>query len=209
MAGPGSIDAVWIADAALAYSSLDGKPVTGICGSGIVDALACLLKLGVVNHTGRMQAEVAGVQAAEDGDHCYVLAREKDTALGQDLTISQMEIRALQLAKGAIRAGIDTLLSVHGLDAESLDEILIAGTFGNHLNVRSMVDIGLLPRLPIERISQIGNAAGTGASLMLLSMDERRSAAELARKITHVELSQQDGFRSRFARCQWFPQEQK
>ena len=215
MAAPGAIDSMWLAgvpgrsDAALTYSSLENKPVTGICGSGIIDALACLLKSGAVNHTGRLQAGFAGVIPAEDGDHRYVLAREEDTALGQDLTISQMEIRALQLAKGAIRAGIDTLLSLHGLAAENLDEILIAGTFGNHLHIESTLAIGLLPSIPLDRIRQIGNAAGTGASLMLLSLDERRSAAALARKITHVELSLQDGFRTRFARSQWFPQEQK
>ena len=82
----------------------------------------------------------------------------------------------------------------------------MAGTFGNHLGIQSSVEIGLLPGIPRERIRQVGNTAGVGAGLMLLSTGERETAAALARSITHVELSLQEGFRRRFARAQWFPE---
>jgi uncharacterized 2Fe-2S/4Fe-4S cluster protein (DUF4445 family) len=131
----------------------------------------------------------------------------RDTALDADLTISQSEVRALQLAKGAIRAGIDTLLAEHGLDAKHVDEISIAGAFGSHLAVESALRIGLLPPVPRDRIHQIGNAAGNGACLMLLSENERRAGVELSASIRYRELARQEGFLRLFARSQWFPME--
>jgi len=190
-----------------AFTTIGGLPAVGICGSGIVDALCCLRRVGALNATGRLQAGAPRVIEDPAGDHRYVLAPAAQTALGEELTISQTDIRSLQLAKGAIRAGIDTLLSLNGLDPGSVEEILVAGTFGNHLGIESSLEIGLLPRVPRQRIRQVGNTAGVGAGLMLLSTDERETAAALARSIEHVELSLQEGFRRRFARSQWFPEE--
>ena len=209
VAEPGAIERMWIEKTAgsLAYRTVENTPATGICGSGIIDALSCLRRLGDISSTGRLRTGSPRVQEDPQGDHRCLLAPAERTALGADLTVSQMEIRALQLAKGAIRAGIETLLAIHGLESDRIDEIAIAGTFGAHLHVESAVDVGLLPRIPVERIRQIGNAAGAGAALMLLSEDERREAGELSRSIAHVELSRQQGFRRRFARAQWFPEE--
>ena len=209
VAMPGAIDRMRVAGAGepLAFTTVEDRPATGICGSGIIDALGCLRRLGDLGRSGRLRADSPRVRAKADGDHMCILVDAGATSLGADLTISQTEIRALQLAKGAIRAGIETLLDLHGLEAGQLDEILVAGTFGNHLHVESAVEIGLLPGVPLERIRQIGNAAGLGAGLMLLSEDERAAADELSRAITHVELSQQQGFRRRFAYAQWFPEE--
>jgi uncharacterized 2Fe-2S/4Fe-4S cluster protein (DUF4445 family) len=209
LAEPGAIERMWIDDATggLSYETVENRPVIGICGSGIIDALSCLRRRGEISRTGVLRTGSARPPQEAGGEHRYVLAPAADTALGVDLTISQSEIRALQLAKGAIRAGIETLLAVHGLDAGRLDEIVIAGTFGTHLHVGSAVEIGLLPRIPLDRIHQVGNAAGVGAAMMLLSEDEREAGVELCRSITHVELSQQEGFRRRFAHAQWFPEE--
>ncbi|MEI6385388.1 MAG: ASKHA domain-containing protein [Spirochaetota bacterium] len=209
VASPGSIDAVWSGapKAAFECTTIDRRPATGICGSGIIDLLACLVRSGLVSRTGRLVSDSPLVLPDPAGNHHFVVAQAASTALGEDLTISQDEIRSLQLAKGAIRAGIDTLLAVHGLGVKDLDEFLVAGTFGNHLHVESAVAIGLYPDIPRDRIRQIGNAAGTGAVLQLLSEDERRVASELSRSITHLELSLQPGFRKCFARSQWFPEE--
>ncbi|MFZ4617821.1 MAG: ASKHA domain-containing protein, partial [Rectinemataceae bacterium] len=209
VASPGSIDAVWSGapKAAFECTTIDRRPATGICGSGIIDLLACLVRSGLVSRTGRLVSDSPLVLPDPAGNHHFVVAQAASTALGEDLTISQDEIRSLQLAKGAIRAGIDTLLALHGLGVKDLDEFLVAGTFGNHLHVESAVAIGLYPDIPRDRIRQIGNAAGTGAVLQLLSEDERRVASELSRSITHLELSLQPGFRKCFARSQWFPEE--
>jgi uncharacterized 2Fe-2S/4Fe-4S cluster protein (DUF4445 family) len=182
--------------------------VTGICGSGIVDLIACLRRTGAVTRTGRLIGDAPGVLSSPDGDHRFVLAVAGETALDTDLTISQMEIRAVQLAKGAIRAGIDTLMADRGLRTEAIQEILVAGAFGSHLSVESMLAIGLLPPVPSERVRRIGNAAGTGAAMMLLSDGERRAGDLLAGRIRYVELSLQPGFTKRFAHSQWFPEEE-
>jgi uncharacterized 2Fe-2S/4Fe-4S cluster protein (DUF4445 family) len=209
VAAPGAVESVQVngTPGGLSFRTLENKPANGICGSGIIDALSCLRRLGDISHTGRMRTGSPRVRADDGGDHRFVLAPAAQTALGEDLTISQAEVRSLQLAKGAIRAGIGTLLALHGLEESSLDELLIAGTFGNHLHVQSAVEIGLFPAIPRDRIRQIGNAAGAGAVLMLLSVRERSEAAALSRSIMHVELSLQAGFRKRFARAQWFPEE--
>jgi uncharacterized 2Fe-2S/4Fe-4S cluster protein (DUF4445 family) len=209
-AGPGAVDRVWVDGAGpaatTAFTTIGGLPASGICGSGIIDALCCLRRVGALNATGRLQAGAPRVIEDPAGDHRYVLAPAARTTLGEALTISQTDIRSLQLAKGAIRAGIDTLLSLKGLDPGSVEELLIAGTFGNHLGIESSLDIGLLPRVPRQRIRQVGNTAGVGAGLMLLSTEERETAAALARSIGHVELSLDERFRRRFARSQWFPE---
>jgi len=207
LAEPGAIERMWIDDPAggLSFRTVGDRPANGICGSGIIDALGCMRRLGEISRTGLMRPGSSRVQADPGGDNRFVLARA--TSLGADLTVSQSEIRALQLAKGAIRAGIDTLLAIHGLDAGRIDQVTVAGTFGAHIAIESAMEIGLLPRIPLDRIRQVGNAAGAGAALMLLSREERARAEALCRSITHVELSLQPGFRRRFAHAQWFPEE--
>jgi uncharacterized 2Fe-2S/4Fe-4S cluster protein (DUF4445 family) len=206
---PGAIDRVWVdpRSGGLAFSTLGNKAAAGICGSGIIDALRRLRELGALSGRGRLSADYPGVLPEPGGDHRFVLAPEASTSLGMDLTISQMEIRSVLMAKGAIRAGIDTLLDLRGIETASVDEFLVAGAFGNYLDIESAVEIGLFPRLPRERFRQVGNAAGTGAGLMLLSMGERGLAEKIGASIAHVELARDEGFRRRFAKAQWFPGE--
>jgi uncharacterized 2Fe-2S/4Fe-4S cluster protein (DUF4445 family) len=167
----GAIDRVLVSgpNDPLGFHTIGDRPAVGICGSGIIDLLAGMHRLGVINNSGRIQVGVPGVLSDSGGDHRFVLAAAAQTALGADLTISQTEVRAIQLAKGAIRAGIDTLLAEHGIDPGQIDRILIAGAFGSHIDVDSALRIGLLPPVSRDRIRQIGNAAGSGAGLMLLS----------------------------------------
>ena len=209
LAGPGAIDRVSITapGAPLSVHVMGEGKAAGVCGSGILESLACMRRLGIVNRSGRMQVGMPGVVARPDGDHSYVLVPAAKTTFRADLTISQTEVRSLQLAKGAIRAGIETLLAAHGLAAGQLEEIVVAGTFGNHLQIESAVEIGLFPALPAGRIRQVGNAAGVGAGMMLLSEEERRESDLLSRSIGYVELGREAGFMRRFAECQWFPGE--
>jgi uncharacterized 2Fe-2S/4Fe-4S cluster protein (DUF4445 family) len=105
----------------------------------------------------------------------------------------------MQLAKGAIAAGIALMLAEVGAGPGDVDRLLLAGAFGNYIRRESAVAIGLIPALPDERIQSIGNAAGVGARLVLLSVTERRRAEEIARRVRHVELSEREGFYDRFA----------
>jgi uncharacterized 2Fe-2S/4Fe-4S cluster protein (DUF4445 family) len=206
VAMPGAVDRVWLEGdgPAIVSHTLKNRPAIGICGSGIIDALACMHQAGILSRTGRMQAGQPGVREQSDGDHRYVLVPAGATGLGADLTISQSDVRAIQLAKGAIRAGIETLLSQHGLGSGALDEVVIAGAFGSALRVESALAIGLLPPLPAGRIRQVGNAAGAGAGLMLLSVDERREAELLSKQIRYMELAGNRRFNRLFAHAQWF-----
>ena len=207
VAAAGVVDRVWLnpGDGSIGYRTIRGKPAIGICGSGIVEALACMAQAGIFNASGRIQAGKPGVSEGSDGDRRFTLAPADATALGEDLTISQHDVRAIQLAKGAIRGGIATLLAEHGLTVDDLDELLVAGAFGNHIEVESAQAIGLYPAIPRERIRQIGNAAGTGAGLMLLSTAERQDAEELSEQIHYLELARHKRFIRLFAEGQRFP----
>ena len=206
MAAAGVVDRVWLnPDRSFGYRTIQGKPAIGICGSGIVEALACMVKAGILDASGRVQANKPGVLPAPDGDHRFVLVPRPATGLGEDLTISQQDVRAIQLAKGAIRGGMATLLAEHGLTEDDLDELLVAGAFGNHIDIEAAQAIGLYPSIPRERIRQIGNAAGTGASLMLLSTAERRDAEEMSEQINYMELARHKRFARLFAEGQRFP----
>ena len=207
VAGAGVVDRVWLnqSDGSFGYHTIRGKPAVGICGSGIVEALACMAQAGIFNASGRIQAGMSGVMSAPDGEHRFILVPAAATGLGEDLTISQHDVRAIQLAKGAIRGGMATLLAEHGLTVDDLDELLVAGAFGNHIEVASAQAIGLYPAIPRERIRQIGNAAGTGAGLMLLSTVERQAAEELSAQIHYMELARHKRFTRLFAEGQRFP----
>ena len=203
----GVVDHVWIESqgAPLGYRTIKNKPAIGICGSGIIEALAAMRHTGIINTSGRLQAGNPLVTTRDGGDHLFTLVPAGATGLGTDLTISQTDIRAIQLAKGAIRAGIDTLLAEHGMGTDAIDEILVAGAFGQHIRVESALQIGLFPPVRRERIRQIGNAAGTGAGLILLSETERQEAVELSNRINYLELATHRRFTKLFAKSQWFP----
>jgi uncharacterized 2Fe-2S/4Fe-4S cluster protein (DUF4445 family) len=206
VAMPGAVDKVWTdgPEDPFRFTTIKKKPAIGICGSGIIDALATMLQSEIMNASGRIQASHRLVTRQANGNHRMTLVPAALTDLSTDLTISQTDVRAIQMAKGAIRAGAETILSRHGLKTTDIDEILVAGAFGSHINLQSALEIGLFPPVGVERIRQIGNAAGTGASLMLLSTSERKAAGDLASRIEHVELATDPGFVRLFALSQRF-----
>jgi uncharacterized 2Fe-2S/4Fe-4S cluster protein (DUF4445 family) len=114
--------------------------------------------------------------------------------------ISRKDVNEIQLAKGAIRAGVEVLLEVAGIQADDLEEFIIAGAFGTYINIPSAIQIGMFPSLPLERFKQVGNAAGEGARQMLLSASQRRTAEEVARLVKYIELSNYPGFTNIFSR---------
>ncbi|KGK87838.1 metal-binding protein [Desulfosporosinus sp. HMP52] len=184
-----------------------GKP-RGICGSGLIDAIAELHRAGVIGPTGRFAAESAQLeklppllrQRLRKGERAseFVLVWGKDSETGEDIILSQKDIREMQLAKGAIMAGIRILSLEMGINLQEIDRILLAGAFGNYIRKESAVEIGLLPSLPIEQIMSIGNAAGDGAKMALLSVEEYLRAESLAKRGEHVELSTRKEFQKEF-----------
>lgn len=180
----------------------------GICGSGLIDAIAEMLKAGIINSRGRMiysENEIEKLPPAlrarvcvVDGNREFILAWKEDTATGEDIIITQQDVRGLQLAKGAILAGVRILLSHLEVEADEIDQIHLAGAFGNYIQKESALGIGLLPQVSLDIIQSIGNAAGNGAQMALLSTIEMERAERLARIAEHIELSTEKEFQEEF-----------
>lgn len=193
-AAPGAIEYVRMAENKLELQTIAGQEPVGICGSGILDAIAQLRRNDVLARTGRM---LEHPMVRQNGDVKEFILAERS---GMDpITISQKDVRELQLAKGAIRLGIEALLEDAGIEKDSLDQVIIAGAFGTFINVESAIIIGMLPDLPLDRFSQVGNAAGTGARLALLSRQERDKAIQIANLDGYIELAKVPNFNMRFA----------
>lgn len=203
-AADGAIEAVRLtADGARLTVIGGGEPV-GICGSGIVDAVAELRRVGALNARGRFDPDAPGVAAGPDGWQ-YVLAGASVTATGAEITVTQADVNEIQLAKGAVQAAITALLDATGTAPDDVEDVIIAGAFGSYLNLDSALDIGLLPRLPNAAYRQVGNAAGLGARSVLRSMAERARARRVAAGTGYLELTTLPGFQARFARAMSLP----
>jgi uncharacterized 2Fe-2S/4Fe-4S cluster protein (DUF4445 family) len=175
--------------------------------------VAALVEAGVVSSSGLMRAAgdaslrpaLARRITGTDGGTGFVLAGKGETQSGHPILLTQRDIREVQLAKGAMAAGIQTLLAEFGASADDVEEVLLAGAFGNFIRPDRARAIGLIPPLPLERVRFVGNAAGAGARMLLLNRDLRRVADDVARGVEHVELSQRSDFQARFAEAMFFP----
>lgn len=204
-AAVGAIEGVDVADD-ITCRVIGDAPAIGVCGSGLIDAAAKLREAGFIDATGAMARPEVG-KLSQQLQECYreqddnaevVLVEQANAGLGEDITLTQADIRQLQLAKAAIHSGITVLMSGLGIDGSELQDVLLAGGFGNYLNVESALKIGLLPRAPIERISYVGNAALTGAQLALVCERMRLEAQEIALRMEHVELADHPQFEEHF-----------
>jgi uncharacterized 2Fe-2S/4Fe-4S cluster protein (DUF4445 family) len=182
-AGSGAIERLRMENGKIEFQTVDNAAPTGICGSGVLDGLAALFLNGVIDKGGRMAADKTTVNP-ESGQREFVISEA-----GRQISLTQGDIRELQLAKAAIRAGIQVLLEADGLTDNDVDRVIIAGAFGTYIDVESAITAGMLPPLPRERFSQIGNAAGMGAKLALISTEKRREAKEIAREARYIELA--------------------
>jgi len=194
-AAPGAIEWVRLVDEAdsgaprVEYQTIDGAPPVGICGSGVLDGVAELRRVGILRENGAMQPgshpRVRGT--GSETEFLLVPAGEQDAL--RDVVINRRDVNEIQLAKGAIRAGIDVLLEEAGLEEEQIDRVVVAGAFGTYLDVDSALAVGMFPQLPRDRFVQVGNAAGMGAKLVLMSRRCRAIAREIARRVEYVELT--------------------
>ena len=166
------------------------EPV-GVCGSGVLDSIAAMLRSGAIDRHGRIGTS-----------HPAAIGwfGRKAVRLAPKVVLTQDDIRAVQLAKGAIRAGIDVLLASAGLTEDRIDRVIVAGAFGTFIDIESAMEIGMLPRLPPQRFAQVGNSAGLGARLALLSRRMRAEAVAMTRRCRYIELSTQSGFQTALMR---------
>jgi uncharacterized 2Fe-2S/4Fe-4S cluster protein (DUF4445 family) len=210
LAGPGAIERVRF-DEDCEVRVIGGVAPQGICGSGIVDTAAELHRVGIIDETGRMRDSeelppnlaplLRSRLRSYDKGNAFELARNAD---GESILFTQRDVRELQLAKAAIRSGIDTLLDVAEIGVESVDEFLIAGGFGSYLNKENARALGIIPDVATEHIHYIGNAALVGARLALISVDMRAEAESLARRVRHVQIARTADFQMRFTEAMFF-----
>ncbi len=163
----------------------------GICGSGLINIVAALFEVGMLDEKGRFRGDLP-TNRIRHGDSGleYVLAWAEETQIGQDITLNEIDVENLIRAKGAMFAGYMTLLEGVGLSLENLDRVIIAGGFGRFLNLQAAITIGLLPELPLGKFSYIGNGSLTGARMVSLSNQMRSDVTEIVEKMTHFELSE-------------------
>ena len=204
----GAIEAVVVNEGDIDSDVIGGGPANSIRGSALIDAAAVLLDLGIVNATGRfvgperLQGRLSPTILSRiieyKGQPAFVLADDSSRG-GQKVFLTQADIRQLQLAKAAIRAGIRLLQKKVGIEDSDIKQIFLAGAFGNYIRRESALRIGLLPDVPAERIHFVGNAAGSGAQMILLSRHWRKLAEELASRIEYVEIADEPEFQTVFA----------
>ncbi len=201
-AAEGAIERLRITGNDVKYQTIGGVPPVGICGSAILDALAQLHAVGVLDKGGRMNDNHPRMRS-QNKQFEFVLVSEEERYGRPAITITQRDVRELQLAKAAIRTGIEVLLEKTGGSEEQIDQVIIAGAFGTYIDIGSAVSIGMLPLLPLNQFSQVGNAAGMGAKLALISNSKRAEAKRIASKIHYVELANAPHFQEMFIQASY------
>ncbi len=204
-AAPGAIERVRLADDRVEYQTIDDAPPVGICGSGILDGVAELRKVGVLRSNGAMQADSHPRVRGTGRETEFVLVPAGERGASRDVVINRKDVNEIQLAKAAIRAGIEALLGEAGLEVEQVERVVVAGAFGTYLDVDSALAVGMFPPLPRERFVQVGNAAGMGAKLALVSYRCREIAREIARRMEYVELTTHSRFVEVYTRALMLP----
>ncbi len=204
-AANGAIERMRLVDGEVEYQTIGDELPVGLCGSGILDTIAELYLAGILDAKGKMgqHEQVRG----EGGKSEFLLVSQDGSGNGlSDITFTQKDVRELQLAKGAMRTGINVLLETHGLTASEIDRVIIAGAFGTYIDVGNAMAIGMLPDLPLDRFSQVGNAAGMGAKMALISRAKRAEAQTFAGRIGYVELASAPNFSRTFAKAMYLGQ---
>ncbi len=181
----GAVKNVWINDGQIRYDTIGGRPPIGVCGSGLIDLLAEMLREGIIDHRGRLSEPFRDTNE-------FIIAQD-----GATIAITQKDIYALRLAKAGSALNQQTLMRRYGVDLAGLARIYLAGGFGNHVNLESAVAIGALPDVK-GKLVKIGNGALTGARQMLLCRNRREDAERIARRIEHVKLSEEEDFLDRY-----------
>ena len=214
----GAVDRYEIRNGKISFHAVGGGAARGICGSGIIDAVASLVKIGMIKREGNFVKECIGSKAAlkkmqkrlvegKEGLR-FRLTEKEESAYKRPVSLFQSDIREVQLAKGAIAAGVKLLMKEFNAGAKDLKTVVITGAFGNYIDRKNAVDIGLIPDIPLKNIKFLENGAGAGARLFLASPEKRDEMLALAGKVEHVDFAGRQDYQDifikslRFARWQ-------
>ena len=184
---PGAIDHVWLENGSIRCSVIGNRKAQGICGSGLIDAVAVLLEAGLINKRGRIQDK-------------HEVDGQRVVYLTEDVFLTQDDIREVQLAKGAIAAGISLMAENLDIHLDQIESVLLAGAFGSFLRPESACRIGLLPSELLSKINAVGNAAGSGAKMMACDGTMFSLTQKLVQKIEFIELAELPGFQKAFGK---------
>jgi uncharacterized 2Fe-2S/4Fe-4S cluster protein (DUF4445 family) len=207
-AASGAIEGVWISPESLEprIKVIDDSRAVGICGSGLIDLLSEMLKTGIMDSSGRIIDRNSNPRIRkQDGVSEYVVAWRRDTGIDSDIVITQLDVRELQKGKAAIFSGSRMLMKKMGVSPGDFKKIYMAGAFGTYINRESALNIGMIPEFSLQDIEQVGNAAGTGARMALLSRKARREAQGIREKMDYIELATSKGYNNEYIDALMFP----
>ena len=187
------------------HTQIEKVNAKGICGSGIIEIVAEMFKAGIIDKSGRfvMDFHTPRVRKDVDGKPEYVLAWAEETSIGTDITITQADVRALQLAKGALYTGAKLMMKKLGIT--KLDRVVLAGAFGSHIVREASLTLGMFPDCPIDKVYAVGNAAGDGARMALLNRGKRQEATDRARWVEFLEIATDPAFEKEFMQAMHIP----
>jgi uncharacterized 2Fe-2S/4Fe-4S cluster protein (DUF4445 family) len=204
----GAIEEIWIDPRSYepTVQTIGAMPARGICGSGMIGLLAEMFVAGVVDKGGKIRRDLP-TPRVRVGDHGaeYVVVWANQSGIGADIVLNEVDIENLLRTKGAIYAGISVLVRSVGLEVADVEQVFIAGAFGQYINVEKAIQIGLLPDMPWDRFHYLGNTSALGAFYSLVSRSMRREVVEIARKMTYLELSADNTFYDQFMSALFLP----
>ncbi len=207
-AAAGAVDSIKIdpKDFNVSYTTIKNKKPIGICGSGLIDTVAEMLKSKLITRNGTFNKEFVNHERIIKGDNNteFIIASKDDNNLNKDIKISQKDIREIQMAKAAFYSGTKVILKYLNVKSE-IKQVFLAGAFGNYINKENAKFIGMIPDIPSDYIFQIGNAAGIGAQNCLLNKELRKKAETLLKKIKYIEIATKQEFQKEYAEAMYFP----
>jgi uncharacterized 2Fe-2S/4Fe-4S cluster protein (DUF4445 family) len=206
-AASGAVERIKIGpDFEVQYKTIEDQSARGICGSGIIDAIAEALKSGLIDTSGKIVLHEHRRLKGEGPNKEFVIAFKEETSTGkEDIVLSQEDIREIQKAKAAMYAGYITMMRKGGFQSADLNEIIIAGAFGSYIDPANARILGMIPEVPLDRISFLGNTAGSGARMCLKSVPSRQVAKGIAEKMRYVELAAEPIFEEEYINAMYMP----
>jgi uncharacterized 2Fe-2S/4Fe-4S cluster protein (DUF4445 family) len=188
------------------WSTVDDQPPRGICGSGMIDLISELLKVGIIDRSGRFQSDLDHPRLLKIKDEAlYILVPANQTPMNEDIVFTESDIKNLIYSKGAVYAGFTTLLNEAGLNFSMIDRIIIAGGFGQYLDIEKAVSIGLLPDIERAKFTYTGNSSIAGAYMALLSSTSRQEASEISNAMTYIDFSSHSRYMDEFTSALFLP----
>ncbi|MHA2008119.1 MAG: ASKHA domain-containing protein [Promethearchaeota archaeon] len=207
-AAAGAIETLAISPGTLdvSFTTIKNRKPMGICGSGLVDAVAEMLRSKVITRSGNFNKDLMNHERfiRKDKNTEFIVVRKDETSIDKDITISQNDIRQIQMAKAAFFSGMRLILKHQSKNLE-IQQVFLAGAFGNYINAKNAKFIGMIPDISDEKIHQIGNAAGIGAQYSLMNSKLRYKAEHLLKKIKYIEIAIKEEFQKEYAEAMYFP----